>query len=71
MATIDTEKIITTRDFAEALGLHVDSVKRMCKEGKLDAEKVGGKFGIWMIEKTEVARYRKERRGPGRPPSDK
>lgn len=55
---------LTTTDAAEQLGIQPGSVKRLCQRGTLKAEKRGRD---WLIEVTEVERYKVERRNVGRP----
>lgn len=68
MATVDTDKLLTSTEAAEILGLSKDSVKKYCQTGALEAIKLGRS---WFIEKKEVMRYKRENLGnSGRPPAD-
>lgn len=73
MAKIETRDYVNCGEAAEQLGLSADSVRRYCNnagEGKtpwLEAIQIGRE---WLIHKSEIARYKKERNGKGRPPSD-
>lgn len=73
MATIETRDYLNCSDAAVELGLSSDSVRRYCnneKEGKTPCLK-GLQIGReWLIHKSEIARYKKERNGRGRPPGD-
>ena len=70
MATIETRDYLTCQGAAEILGLSADSIRRYCYNSKigktpcLDAMHVGRD---WLIHKSEIARYKKERNGKGRP----
>lgn len=70
MATIETSDYLTCRQAAKALKLSAESVRRYCynatvgKTPALDAMHVGRD---WLIHKTEIARYKRERVGKGRP----
>ena len=74
VATIETTEYFSTAQAAEALDLDTDTVRRYCKngaEGKtpaLDGMQVGR---AWLIHRDEIKRYKKERRDPGRPHSEK
>lgn len=73
MATIETRDYVSCSDAAALLGLSSDSVRRYCnnrKEGKtpsLHAIQIGRE---WLIHKSEIARYKRERVGRGRPSDD-
>lgn len=70
LATIETRDYMNCGEAAELLGLSSDSVRRYCnnfKEGKTPSLK-GLQIGReWLIHKSEIARYKKERNGRGRP----
>jgi hypothetical protein len=70
LATIETRDYMNCGDAAVALGLSADSVRRYCnnfKEGKTPSLK-GMQIGReWLIHKSEIARYKRERVGKGRP----
>ena len=74
MATIETTEYLSTSEAAERLSLDTDTVRRYCKnaaEGKTPSLK-GMQVGrAWLIHRDEIARYKKERRDPGRPQADK
>lgn len=73
MATIEMNDYLTCAQAAKALRLSPDSIRRYCnnlKEAKTPALK-GIQVGRdWLISKEEVARYKKERNGKGRPTDD-
>jgi excisionase family DNA binding protein len=56
----------TVEEAAQALGLAVDSVRRYCNatKPKINAKKAGRD---WLIPKSEIERYRRERNAVGRP----
>jgi hypothetical protein len=74
-----TVSMIETRDYlncaaaADALGLTADSVRVYCNNAKagktpaLDGMQIGRE---WLIHKSEIARYKKERQDRGRPKGD-
>lgn len=72
MPMIDTKEYFTCAEAAKALELSPDSVRKYChniKEGRtpfLEAIQVGRD---WLIHKTEIARYKRDRVGRGRPAS--
>lgn len=70
LATIKPNDYVTCAQAGKALGLSPDSVRRYCnnlKEGKTPALE-GIHIGRdWLIPKAEIARYKKERNGKGRP----
>lgn len=67
MSTQSKVKYYSCREAAELLGLDADTVRTYCHGDppRLAAEKVGRD---WLIPQTEIERYNKERRDPGRPP---
>lgn len=73
VATIETRDYLTCGDAAIALKLSADSIRRYCynstigKTPSLEAMHVGRD---WLIHKSEIARYKRERNGRGRPPQD-
>lgn len=70
MAQIETGDYLNCGKAAKALGLSSDSVRRYlnnAKEGKSPAL-LGIQIGReWLIHKSEIARYKKERQSRGRP----
>lgn len=73
MATIETRDYVNCGDAATELELSPDSVRRYlnnAKEGKTPSL-AGIQIGReWLIHKKEIARYKRERNGKGRPPED-
>lgn len=73
VATIETRDYMNCGDAAIALGLSPDSIRRYCnnaKEGKTPSLK-GLQIGReWLIHKSEIARYKRERNDRGRPPEN-
>jgi hypothetical protein len=73
MAMIDPRDFLTCSQAAKALRLTPDTVRQYCNNAKrdrtptLDALHIGRD---WLIPKTEVARYKRDRQRPGRPESD-
>lgn len=59
MAMLNTSDFVTTSEAAQLLDLTVDSVKKYCQLGRIKATHVGRQ---WLIPKSEVRRYGKERR---------
>jgi excisionase family DNA binding protein len=57
MPVINTDKHLSTVEFAEALGLSPQSVQRYCWTGTISAKKIGRD---WLIPVSEVERYRRE-----------
>lgn len=72
VATIETRDYLNCGQAAAALGLSTDSIRKYCNN-HLDGKSpslIGlqfGRGGEWLIHKTEIARYKKERSGRGRP----
>ena len=60
-------KYYSCREAAEILGLDANTVRTYCNSTppRLVGQKVGRD---WLIPKTELDRYERERRDPGRPP---
>ena len=52
MAMLDD--LLTTAEAAGALGLHQQTIKRLCRLGKLNGQKLNGG---WVISKTELDDY--------------
>jgi len=57
----------TTVALAEEAGVTVSYVGRLCRQGRLDAMWVGGR---WLIADESARRWMRTRRGPGRPRAD-
>lgn len=58
-------------DAASALGLSPDSVRKYCNnfdDGKTPSLKALQLGRDWLIHKSEIARYKRERNERGRPP---
>lgn len=72
VATIETRDYFTCSEAGRALRLSADTIRRYlhnAKDGRTPALR-GMQVGRdWLIHKTEVARYRKERKGRGRQPN--
>lgn len=57
-----------TASVAILLGLSRKTVLAYLASGRLTGHKIGtGQRGIWLVPTTEVERYKRERKGPGRP----
>jgi len=63
LAAEETEKY-TAEQAAPLMRLSPASVRRYCHTGVLQGEKVGG---AWFLPKSEIDRYNRERRRPGKP----
>ncbi len=62
-----SDSYVNTLKAAEILGIHPGTVKRLCREGTLRAEKI---HNTWLIHKLDLHLFgRKYRRNRGRPPS--
>jgi hypothetical protein len=73
VATIDTNDYLTCVQAAKALGLSPESVRAYCNnesKGATPALKGMHVGRDWIIHKSEIARYKKERNSRGRPSSD-
>ncbi len=73
MATIETDEYLTCKEAARALGLSPTTIRIYCNNFEL--EKTPSLKGMhvgrdWIIHKTEIARYKKERNDPGRPSNE-
>jgi excisionase family DNA binding protein len=63
------KKYFTSAEAAEILELTRDTVQHYCQgeSPKINAEKIGRD---WLIPKSEIDRYKRERRTVGRPPGE-
>ena len=53
------EKLLTPEDIAEILGIHIETVRRFAREGRL----VGVKIGLdWRFKREDVEEFIEERR---------
>ena len=71
MATIETSEFLTTNEVAAKLRMKVETIQRYCKnfEEKKTPAIQAMRFGrSYMVHKDEVARFRRDRKPPGRPP---
>ncbi|MEM1303666.1 MAG: helix-turn-helix domain-containing protein [Planctomycetota bacterium] len=74
MASVDTDVYYTTAEAADELGISQDSVRRYCANHLEDRTPAirGELIGrSWFIHPDELERFKKERRGMGRPKSGK
>lgn len=53
------EKLMTPEEVADALQMHVETVKRLLREGKLPGFKVSGQ---WRVSPSELKVYLEEQR---------
>ena len=65
-------EILTVEQIAEFLHLHVMTIYRLAKQGKLPGFKVGGRWRFhrsaledWMVDRAQVARLEAENRKLG------
>lgn len=56
---MDGRDMLTVPDVARLLGLHVESVRRLVREGRLPAFKAGRS---WRFDRTELAAWREQQR---------
>ncbi len=56
-----TDHPLSAAEAAEKLGIAAATVRRLCDEGKLPARKWNGR---WVIERRDLARFRKIERRP-------
>jgi len=66
MPQIDTADMLTTSKFAEFIDASADTVKKYCQRGVITGAVKAGHS--WLIPKSEVAKFQRSRRKPGRPP---
>lgn len=57
---------MTVAEVAVELGVSEERVRKLCQQGRMGTKIAG----VWLIEREELERYKKRRRGPGRPPKD-
>jgi len=48
------DNYVSVVEAAETLGVHPETVKRMCREGRIPARKV---HNMWLIHKKELAKF--------------
>ena len=59
------DDVVSASDAAVRLGVHPETVKRLCRQGALPASKFGRS---WLIRRTDLERFAESYRGaPGRP----
>ena len=59
----DLKDHITTEEAAQALGFHVDHIRRMRRQGDLIGRRVGQ---MWFISKKSIEEYKKRTFGLGK-----
>jgi excisionase family DNA binding protein len=64
VATIEHVRVLTSAEAAELLELEVSLVCRYCREGRIEAEKVGRD---WIITQSAIKKFRSIPRHPGNP----
>jgi excisionase family DNA binding protein len=57
---MEYERMLTVKEVAERLRVHVGTVRRWLEEHELRGVKLGGQAG-WRIRESEVERFLKER----------
>lgn len=73
MATIETRDYLTCVQAGHALDLSPDTIRKYCNnalEGKSPSLKAMHVGRDWLINKSEIARYKRDRVGRGRPPEN-
>lgn len=48
------EEVITVKEAAEHLNKHPGTVRRWIREGKLPARKLAGKYGVYLISRSDL-----------------
>lgn len=48
------DNYVNVHEAAEVLGVHWETVKRMCRESRIPAKKV---HNMWLIDKAELIRF--------------
>ncbi len=48
------DNYVSAVEAAETLGVHWETVKRMCREGRISAKKV---HNMWLIKKDELMKF--------------
>lgn len=67
MAIVEMNELLSTSQAAKILGVTQRLVGRYCKEGRL-GKRVAERY---LITRKELEKFRKQKRGPGRPSSRK
>jgi excisionase family DNA binding protein len=49
--TCPKERVVTINEAAERLGLHVESLRRMCRRGQVPAAKFGR---VWRLRQSDI-----------------
>jgi len=62
-----TDFVWTSGPLAEAAGVSVGYISKLCRDERLVAFKIGNN---WVIEDESARRWLRTRRKPGRPPKD-
>lgn len=50
-------KLLTTEEVAEILGMHEESVRRLCRQGKIPCKKV---LGRWKVDQSDLEKWIEE-----------
>lgn len=60
--------MLSTEEAAVELGVSPSRIRQLALAGKLRATRYGDRYrGYWKIDPDDIEKYRKVRRGPGRP----
>jgi len=65
LETATVAETLTTEQVARLASVTPEYVARLCRDGRLDCAKVGGR---WLILDVSVDRWLRSERKPGRPP---
>lgn len=67
MATLETSDFLTSAQAAEQLDLSPETIRKYCQRKILASVKVGRD---WLVYRSEIKRYKRERQPIGRPPRE-
>jgi excisionase family DNA binding protein len=63
----EKERLLTAKEASRLLGVSDARIRQLLLEGLISGHKVSNL--VWLIPESEILRYQKDRRKPGRPPS--
>jgi excisionase family DNA binding protein len=61
------ERLLTAKEASRVLGVTDARIRQLLLRGLISGHKVGNL--VWLIPESEILRYQKDRRKPGRPSS--
>lgn len=57
------DEFVTTKEAGDLLGVDEATIRKWCIAGKLNARRIGGHRGIWLINRADLAGVKRSAKG--------